>query len=155
MNQYYIKNGENYEAVSEQLFTQSALDEVVGKRLERERAKYSDYDSLQSKVATFGERETELQGQIDAITSEKNDLAKQLAESKLETERSNILREFNIATDLAEFITGNSVEEMRGRAEKLAHSTQTKAVEIDKARKPEPKHSEYDEIRTGLFGSQD
>lgn len=149
MAQFYTKNGENYEEV--QGFTQTEVDEIVGKRLERERAKYADYTDLKSKVESLSSEKSEFENKLAEISAQKDDLAKQLEQAKLNAEKTNLLREFNISSELEEFVTGANAEEMRARAEKLSRST-AKAISIDKQQKPEPKHSEFGEVAHSLFG---
>ena len=149
MAQFYTKNGENYEEV--QGFTQTEVDEIVGKRLERERAKYADYTDLKSKVESLSSEKSEFESKLAEINAQKDDLAKQLEQAKLSAEKTNLLREFNISSELEEFVTGANAEEMRARAEKLSRST-AKAISIDKQPKPEPKHSEFGEVAHSLFG---
>lgn len=148
MAQFYTKNGEDYEEV--QAFTQPEVDDIVGKRLERERAKYADYSELKSQIEGFGNQKAEYEQRIADITAEKDELAKQLRQANLNTEKTKILREFNISADLEEFITGADAEEMRARAEKLSKST-AKAISVEKSQKPEPKHSEFTEVAHSLF----
>ncbi len=150
MTQFYIKDGEEYKVAEG--FTQDEVNEVVGKRLERERAKYSDYEALKSQTDDFAVKTKEFEDTIAQITAEKDDLAKQLKQANLNTEKTKLLREFNISDDLAEFVTGNDVEEMRTRAEKLSKST-AKAITVEKVQKPEPKHSDFDNIAKTLLGS--
>ena len=42
---------------TERTFTQAEVDAIVGDRLKRDRAKYSDYDDLKAKAAKFDELE--------------------------------------------------------------------------------------------------
>jgi hypothetical protein len=73
--------------------------------------------------------------------------------SKLETEKVKIVSEFKLSDDLAEFITGDTAEQMRERAEKLAHNTTQSTVDVQKIEKPEPKKSDMAELADKLFGS--
>lgn len=80
---------------AEKTFTQAQLDELIAKRIERERKKFVDYDEIKAKVSEY---EAQLQAQREAEMSEvekAQDQAKQfeaqLAEirAQLETERNN------------------------------------------------------------------
>ena len=108
MAQFYTKNGENYEEV--QGFTQTEVDEIVGKRLERERAKYADYTDLKSKVESLSNEKSEFENKLAEIVAQKDDLAKQLEQAKLSAEKTNLLREFNISSELEEFVTGANAD---------------------------------------------
>lgn len=152
MSEYYIKNGEDYEKVN--AFSQEDLDSLIDKRLGRERAKYADYNELKEQVEGFAAVKSDYETKLADAYKERDELANQLKQANLNTEKANILREFNIRDDLAEFITGADAAEMRERAEKLSRSTVGSAVELTKAPKPQPKRSDVEEIREGLFGNK-
>lgn len=157
MSKYYIKDGEEYKEV-DGLFDQEALEQVLEKRLSRERAKYADYDDLKSKVEAFGDTKSEYETKLADIQKQRDELETQLTQATLNAEKSNILREFNLSADLEEFVTGSTAEEMRARAEKLSRNTaNTTTIDIDKHPKPEAQKSELEDIRSSLFGknSQD
>ena len=76
-------NGET----EEKTFTQAELEEIIAKRLERERKKYSDYDDLKTKVT---EAEKQLEEKRLAEMSEKEraeELAKRYEQEKTELEQ--------------------------------------------------------------------
>lgn len=152
MATYYIKNGDNYEEA--QAFSQHDLEEIIDKRLGRERNKYSDYEDLKKQIESYQSMQSEFDEKLSAAKQENENLSKQLEQAKLDTEKTKVLREFNISSDLEEFITGSSVEEMRGRAEKLAHNVAKTTVEVDKVAKPEAKNDEFSEICSGLFSQE-
>ncbi len=152
MSEYYIKNGEDYEKVN--AFSQDDLDSLIDKRLGRERAKYADYNELKEKVEGFDAVKSDYESKLADAYKERDELASQLKQANLNTEKANILREFNIKDDLAEFITGADATEMRERAEKLSRSTVGSAVTLDKVPKPAPKRSDIENIREGLFGNK-
>lgn len=152
MATYYIKNGDNYEET--QAFSQHDLEEIIDKRLGRERNKYSDYEDLKKQIEDFNTLQSEFDEKLNAAKKENDDLAKQLEQAKLDTEKTKVLREFSISPELEEFITGSSVEEMRSRAEKLAHNVAKTTVEIDKVSKPEAKKDEFSDIRSSLFSQE-
>jgi len=66
----------------ERTFTQAEMDAIIGDRLKRERAKYSDYDDLKAKATAYdaaeeanksdlqkaNEKAESLQAQLDALT---------------------------------------------------------------------------------------
>jgi hypothetical protein len=152
MSEYYIKNGEDYEKVN--AFSQDDLDSLIDKRLGRERAKYADYNELKEKVEGFDAVKSDYESKLADAYKERDELASQLKQANLNTEKANILREFNIKDDLAEFITGADANEMRERAEKLSRSTVGSAVTLDKVPKQAPKRSDIENIREGLFGNK-
>lgn len=152
MSEYYIKNGEDFEKVN--AFSQEDLDSLIDKRLGRERAKYADYNELKEQVEGFAAVKSDYETKLADAYKERDELASQLKQANLNTEKANILREFNIKDDLAEFITGADAAEMRERAEKLSRSTVGSAVELNKVPKPQPQRSDVEKIREGLFGNK-
>lgn len=158
MAEYFTKDGDEYKKVEDTLFTQNDIDtSILPKRLERERNKFADYDTLKEKA-----------GKVDSITSEYEDkikekdttigtLSGEVKTAKLGTEKVKIVNEFKLSDELAEFVTGETPEEMRTRAEKLAKGFKGGRVNIDK--KPKPGENEDDKsgskfIARNLFGKK-
>lgn len=96
--------------------TQADLDRIVENRLQRERSKYADYDTLKQKAGT-----------VDTITAER-DTWKQRAEAA-EAKNATYEQEKQVATWAnevsaetgvpAELLTGSTKEEMTEQAKKL------------------------------------
>jgi tRNA/tmRNA/rRNA uracil-C5-methylase (TrmA/RlmC/RlmD family) len=99
----------------EKTFTQAELDEIVAKRLERERKKYekfADYDELKAKLAEYEKEREERQraemteierykADYEKVTSEKQTLEQQLTELRESIKREKIVNEFiKVATAL-------------------------------------------------------
>lgn len=89
----------------EKTFTQTELDAVVQKRLDRERAKYSDYDSLKESV-----------GNVETLENENAELL-----SRAETAEANLLRltvsnETGVPVSL---LKGSTEEELNAEAKTL------------------------------------
>lgn len=65
--------------------TQEQVDEVVAKRLERERKKYEDYDDIKAKLVTFEQAEEERKKQemteVERLQVEKDEAAKKAIEA--------------------------------------------------------------------------
>lgn len=156
MTEYFTKDGDGFKKVDENLLSQTDVDNVIEKRLERERGKFADYDSLKEKA-----------GKVDAVTQEfttklaekdttLENLTKDLGKAKLETEQVKIVGEFKLSNDLAEFVTGETVEEMRTRAEKLSKGITPSKVVVTKDGKPAPDDQKSDsaKVAQGLFGKK-
>ncbi|MEH7456328.1 phage scaffolding protein [Bacillus sp. JJ1127] len=66
-------------------FTQEQLDEVLTKRLERERKKYEDYDDLKAKLADYQKEEEDRKKQemseVERLQAEKEEAAKKALEA--------------------------------------------------------------------------
>lgn len=150
MSQYYKKN-ENGEFVEADL-SQEDINQAVKERVDRINRKYSDYEELKKQIEDNSAKQQEFENRINELLTDKANLEDELKVSKLETEKVRILNEYKIGEDLAEFVSGDSVEEMRGRAEKLAHNAAPKTAEIGKVEKPEPVRSEMAQIADNLFG---
>jgi hypothetical protein len=99
----------------EKTFTQAELDEIVAKRLERERKKYekfADYDDLKARLAEYEKEREERQraemteierykADYEKVTSEKQTLEQQLTELRETIKREKIVNEFiKVATAL-------------------------------------------------------
>lgn len=151
MTQYYKKN-EDGEFVEADL-SQEDINQAVKDRVDRINRKYSDYEDLKKQIEDYSAKQTESENRINELLTDKANLEDDLKASKLEVEKVRIINEFKIGDDLAEFVTGDSAEEMRGRAEKLAHNTIAKTADIQKVDKPEPTKSDMAKLADNLFGS--
>lgn len=151
MTQYYKKN-ESGEFVEADL-SQEDINQAVKERVDRINRKYSDYDDLKKQIEDFSAKQNDFENQINGLLTDKANLEVDLKEARLATDRVKIISEYKLSDDLAEFVTGDTVEEMRGRAEKLAHNTVQKTVEVEKAEKPAPAKSEMAALADNLFGS--
>lgn len=151
MTQYYKKN-EDGEFVAADL-SQEDINQAVKERVDRINRKYSDYDELKKQIEDFSSKQNEFENQINGLLTDKANLEDELKASKLEAEKVRIISEFKIGDDLAEFVTGENADEMRARAEKLAHNTISKTAEVAKVEKPEPIKSDMAELADSLFGS--
>lgn len=150
MTQYYKKNEEG-EFVEADL-SQEDINQAVKDRVDRINRKYSDYEDLKKQIEDFSEKQKKDEERINELLTDKANLEDDLKVSKLETEKVRIISEFKIGDDLAEFVTGENAEEMRARAEKLAHNTIAKTAELSKIDKPEPKKSDMAKLADDIFG---
>lgn len=151
MTQYYKKNEEG-EFVEADL-SQEDINQAVKERVDRINRKYSDYDDLRKQIEDFSAKQQETEERINGLLTDKANLEDELKASKLAAEKIRIVNEYKLNGDLEDFVTGDTVEEMRERAEKLAHNTVPKAVEVTKDDKPAPAKSELGELADNLFGS--
>jgi hypothetical protein len=154
MAEYFTKDGDEFKKVDDNLLTQADVDSVVEKRLERERSKFKDYDDLKEKAGKVDTISKEWQDKLKAEADAKADLEKQLASAKLETEKVKVIHEFKLSDDLAEFVTGDTVDDLRAKAEKLSKGVGGGKVVIKKDGKPEDKTTDSKKIAKSLFGSK-
>lgn len=150
MTQYYKKNEEG-EFVEADL-SQEDINQAVKDRVDRINRKYGDYEDLKKQLEEYSEKQKKDEERINELLTDKANLEDDLKVSKLETEKVRIISEFKIGDDLAEFVTGENAEEMRARAEKLAHNTIAKTAELSKVDKPEPKKSDMAKLADDIFG---
>lgn len=152
MAKYFIKDGDEFKPVDENLLTQADVDGVVEKRLERERAKFSDYETLKEKAGSVDKVKAELEGKIKEKDTLVSTLTNDLGKAKLETDKVKIVSEFKLSDELSEFVTGDTPEEMRQRAEKLSKGIGTSGFKIDKDKKPNDQETDSKKIAKSLLG---
>lgn len=153
MAKLYQKEGDDYKEVD--AFLQPEVDEIVTKRLDRERSKFADYDSLKEKAAKVDTVENEWKTKLEEANTKATDLEKQVGAAKLETDKVKIVHEFKLPEDLAEFVTGETADEMRTKAEKLAKGVKPGSVDLDKKPKPsDEKANDSKQMAGKLFGKK-
>ena len=152
MTQYYKKNDDG-EFVETELDKED-INEAVMRRIDRINAKYADYDELKKQVADSAEKQKSLEDQIKTLSEEKDTLSKEVSTAKLAADKVKIMSEFGIKDELADFIEGASVEEMRERAEKLSRNT-NQSVSLKKADKDEEEESQEVRLARSLFGTKE
>ena len=107
----------------ERTFTQAQLDAIVADRLNREKAKYADYETLKEKAAKFDAAEeagkTELQKANDkaaALQRELDDLKQSQTQAAM---RAKVAKDTKLPAELAEFLTAQDEEGCKAQAQKL------------------------------------
>lgn len=91
-------------------FTQADVDRIVKERVQRERAKFSDYDDLKTKA-----------GEAKTAEDRLSDLEKQLEQSQREALRRRVQAAHGIADEDADlFLTGSDEETLTAQAKRLA-----------------------------------
>lgn len=154
MAKYFTKDGDNYVEVSENLLTQVDVDSVVEKRLERERNKFADYDTLKEKAGKVDSIKSEYEDKLKSAGTEKSELETKLQKANLETEKVKVIHEFKLSDELAEFVTGDNADELRQRAEKLSKGVTGGTVKINKQGKPDEKPTDSKTLAGKLFGKK-
>lgn len=155
MAEYFYKEGDEYKKVEDTLLAQADVDKVVETRLERQKKQYADYDTLKEKAGKVDSISKEWQDKLEAAGKEKSELEKQLGSAKLETEKVKIIHEFELPDDAAEFLTGETADEIRERAEKLSKLPGSGKVVIKKDPKPGEKATDSVNIAKKLFGAKE
>ena len=154
MTKYFTKqDDDNYEPV--EAFSQNEVDEIVKKRLEREREKYSDYDSLKEQAGKVDTLKSEYEEKLKAAGDEKSELEKKVEVANLNTEKVKIIHEFKLSDELSEFVTGDTVDDLRKKAEKLSKGIEPGKIKIEKTGKPKGEETDSKALAGKLFGKSD
>lgn len=152
MAEYFYKDGDEYKKVEDNLLTQADVDKVVESRLERQKKQYADYDVLKEKAGKVDTITAEFTDKLKAKDTEISTITGELGKAKLETDKVKIISEFKLSDELAEFVTGETADEMRERAEKLSKGIGGGKVVIKKDPKPGEKTTDSKKIAKSLFG---
>ena len=80
----------------EAITSQEQLDKILSKRLERERAKYSDYEELKQKAAEAADSRSEVEKLHDRV----KELEQERHQSALEAAKAKVASEYGVPSDL-------------------------------------------------------
>ena len=107
--------GEGTEADSgfEAITSQEQLDKVLSKRLERERAKYSDYEELKQKAAEAADSRSEVEKLHDRV----KELEQERHQSAIEAAKAKAASENGVPADL---LVGDDTDAIEAHAKRLA-----------------------------------
>lgn len=108
-------------------FTQAQVDEIVKKRLQREREHYSDYEELKDKAAKFDEAENQKKSELervnDELASTKAELESLKKVSAVKSVREKVAAEMGVPANL---LHGEDEESCKAEAEAINSFIQTK-----------------------------
>jgi hypothetical protein len=157
MAEYFTKDGDEYKKVDDNLLTQADVDKVVETRLERQKKQFADYDTLKETAGKVNSIKSEYDDKIKEKDTTISALSGEVKTAKLETDKVRIINEFKLSDDLHEFVTGETADEMRERAEKLAKGIGGSGgrIIIKKNGKPDDKASDSKNIAKNLFGAKE
>ena len=107
--------GEGTEADSgfEAITSQEQLDKVLSKRLERERAKYSDYEELKQKAAEAADSRSEVEKLHDRV----KELEQERHQSAVEAAKAKAASEYGVPADL---LVGDDTDAIEAHAKRLS-----------------------------------
>ena len=108
--------------------TQEEFDVAIQHRLERERAKFSDYEALKEKAGRYDELAAknyekalaDVQDKLDTAQGRVTELTGRAERAEASLLRSKIAHEYQIPYELAERLSGATEDEMRKDAEALS-----------------------------------
>lgn len=155
MAEYFYKDGDEFKPVDDNLLTQADVDKVVETRLERQKKQYADYDTLKEKASKVDTIAKEFEDKLKEKDTTIGTLSSEVKSAKLETDKVKIIHEFKLPDDAAEFLTGETADEIRERAEKLSKLPGSGKVVIKKDPKPGEKETDSKKLAKSLFGSKD
>lgn len=157
MAEYFKKDGDDYVKVDDALHTQADVDKVVESRLERERKKFADYDTLKETAGKVDSIKSEYETKLGEKDTTIGELQGKLKSATLETDKVKIVHEFKLSDKLAKFVTGETADEMRERAQELVDGIGTSGgkVVIKKDGKPGEQQTDSKKIAKSLFGSKE
>lgn len=93
--------------------TQEEFDAAVRSRLQREREKYADYDSIKAENGT-------LKNQVSTLTGEKEALEKKVKGHETNSVKMRIAHETGIPYEMAMRLNGETEKDIRADAESMA-----------------------------------
>ena len=101
--------GSGFEAIT----SQEQLDKVLSKRLERERAKYADYEELKQKAAEAADSRSEVEKLHDRV----KELEQERHQSALQAAKAKAASEYGVPSDL---LVGDDTDAVEAHAKRLA-----------------------------------
>ena len=97
----------------EAITSQEQLDKILSKRLERERAKYSDYEELKQKAAEAADSRSEVEKLHDRV----KELEQERHQSAVEAAKAKAASEYGVP---AELLVGDDTDAIEAHAKRLA-----------------------------------
>lgn len=138
--------------------SQADLDKLIGERVKRERAKFSDYPDLKAKAAKFDEAEAASKSELEKVTEAAAKATKAADDARADALRMRIAAKHGISDEDADlFLTGRDEQSLNAQAERLANIEADRKKQGGKAptEKPTAGKPEEDEMRAftrNLFG---
>jgi len=158
MTEYFTKDGDEFKKVDDNLFTQSEIDsDIIPKRLERERKKFADYDTLKETAGKVETIKSEYESKLKEKDTKIGELSTEVTTAKLGTTKVKIASEFKLSDEAQEFLTGDTEDKLREQAEKLSKVGGGKKVVVTKKGKPtdDDDKTGSKSIARNLFGRKD
>lgn len=155
MTKYFTKEGDEFKEVEGDLFTSEAMTGTITKRLEQQRKnEFGDYETLKEKAAKVDSIAEEFTAKLGEKDVAIGDLTSQLNTAKLETDKVKIASKYKLSPEAQEFLTGETVEDLEAKAEKLAKLAPGGKVVVTKKGKPSEggEKSDSTSIARNLFG---
>lgn len=124
-----VNSTEAVETQEARTFTQSELDEIVKTRVAKERAKYSDYETMQQKASKFDEMEEANKSELQKANERAEALQKQLDDITKATELRNIRDKVSSETGVpTTLLSAETEEDCKAQAEAILAFAQKPAA---------------------------
>lgn len=152
MLEFYVQteSGEFEKASQEQ------LDRKIAERLRRKDEKHAEelkqYEGFKKQAEEMNASVEDFKNQIATLKNEKEKLEQDFKKSENEVIRQKVLKDYRLSDELGEFITGDSEDELRSKAERLAHNVGNSSIKIEKVERPEADISQSQQIARSLLG---
>ena len=104
-------------------FTQADLDRIVADRLAREKAKFADYDEAKAKAAELDKLRESEKSDLEKLQGTPEEILGELSRTQNELRISRAITKHNLSPEDAEFLSGETDEEVEAKAAKLAART--------------------------------
>lgn len=105
--------GDEADSGFEAITSQDQLDKILSKRLERERAKYSDYEELKQKAAEAADSRSE----VEKLNDRLKELEQERHQSAIEAAKAKAASEYGVP---AELLVGDDTDAIEAHAKRLA-----------------------------------
>lgn len=115
-------NQETKETGAEKKFSQDEVNKLIEERLKREKAKYSDYDTLKTQIEDFKKSESDKDVRIGSLTKELEDFKKADEVRKI---RESVANETGVPVGL---LTETDEEALKAQAAELLKFASSKQV---------------------------
>ena len=142
--------------------SQDDLNRVISERINRERAKFADYEDLQRKASKFDELEAANMTEIERANERAAEAERVAAEARARTLRLEVAAEYGISKEDADlFLKGTDETELKAVAERLKERDSERKLNGNVASKEgtnsneRPKTNDVREFTRGLFGRDD
>lgn len=152
MLEFYVQkeDGEFEKASQEQ------LDKKIADRLRRKDEKHAEelkqYEGFKKQAEEMTASVEDFKNQIATLKNEKEKLEQDFKKSENEVIRQKVMKDYKLSDELEDFITGDSEDELRSKAERLAHSVGNSSIKIEKIERPEAEISQSQQIARNLLG---
>lgn len=132
-----------------QTFTQADVDRIVKERVQREKAKYADYDDLKAKA-----------GSATTLEERVAEIERQAKDSEARALRAEVANAKGLTPTQAKRLIGATKEELEADADELlkdigTQKKQGNRVPTEGRQTPKPGEDELQEFTHNLFGRSD